>query len=270
MRQSIMGFGVFLLACAMLCALVYAVPATWVAEQLAKTSGGRVQIAQARGVWHQGSGILVLSSAPGGADAVHWRHALEWRVAALLWPSQWALRITLPEAGPPLSVMLALSRSGWTVETLPWQGVLPLAALQGLGAPFNTLALNGEAQLALATIPFLPAPSAKAPLSPNLDIHIKQLRSALAREVVLGDYVVQGTASGGGGAFVLRTISGVLQLDGAGDCRGGQRLSCSFKGTARATRRDDAVMANLLGLLGEQLGRKTQANDTDYVTELRW
>ena len=270
MRKFILGFGAFLLTCVMLGAMAYAVPATWVANHVGRASGGRLQIAQARGFWHQGSGFLVVSSAPGGSDAMHWQQALEWQLGALQWPWLWSLHIKLPEVGPPLSVLLSLNRSGWAMATTPWRGVLPLAVLQGLGAPFNTLALEGDAQFGLAAVPLVSAPPRQAPISPNIEIHIKQLRSALAREVVLGDYVVQGTASGSGGAFVLRTTSGVLQLDGAGDCRGRPRLTCSFKGTARAKRQDDAVMANLLGLLGEQQGRKRQANDTEYVTELRW
>jgi hypothetical protein len=106
--------------------------------------------------------------------------------------------------------------------------------------------------------------------SPNVEIQIKQLRSALAQGVVLGDYVVQGKAGPGAGSFVLRTAQGVLQLDGQGLCSSASRLSCSFEGTARAARRDDALIGNLLGLLGKPRNPKSQKPDEDYVTELRW
>jgi hypothetical protein len=107
----------------------------------------------------------------------------------------------------------------------------------------------------------------------NMEIHIAQLRSALARGVVLGDYVVRGVAGDGGGTFRLHTLQGVLQLDGAGKCTPGRQFSCGFEGTARTARHEDALIGNLLGLLGKQQGQKnpeSRVTDKDFVTELRW
>jgi general secretion pathway protein N len=266
------GFGLvaWAMLCVMLSALAYAIPAAWVAQRLAGASNGRVQLAHARGLWHRGSGILVLSSARGGADAVHWTQALHWHVAAVQWPLLWVLRVSLPEVGPPLAITLRLGLSGWATEIAPWRGVVPLAALAGLGAPFNTLALEGDAQIGLAAMAFASAVPAKPVTSPNVEIQIKQLRSALAQGVVLGDYVVQGKAGAGAGSFVLRTAQGILQLDGQGHCSSASRLSCSFEGTARAARRDDALIGNLLGLVGKPRNAKNQQPDEDHVTELRW
>jgi general secretion pathway protein N len=279
MRLLGYGLGGCLLTCLILGALVYAVPAIWVAEQLARASGGRVQLAHTRGLWHDGRGILVLASASGGIDAVHWTQALQWNVSALRWPVLWRVRISLPDAGPPLSATLRAGFAGWLVQTAPWRGVVPLSALSGLGAPFNTLALQGDAQIEVAGLQFPTAGAAAASTPFNVEIRFAQLRSALAQDMVLGDYVVQGSAGSGGGPFVLRTLQGVLQLEGAGKCGSVPRLSCSFEGTARAlhAQRGDARIANLLGLLGQpqrqnKPGNQTMDKDKEraYVTELRW
>ena len=250
--------GAMLLLIAIAATLVYAGPAAWVAAYVAHASGGRVQIAHARGLWHSGSGNLVLAGGAGGATATHWPQRLTWRIRprGLL---QWHLRLTLPEAGAPLEATLRTDLSGWAVDIAPWRGVIPLQALAGLGAPFNTLALEGDARIALAQVNLSSADtnSAKPAAAPNV-------------EIVLGDYAVRGTAAAGGASFNLRTLQGALLLDGAGQCTMSaikNRLACGFAGTARAARHDDALLGNLLGLLGKS---SLPPGGTTPVTELRW
>lgn len=263
--------GAMLLLIAIAATLVYAVPAAWVAAYVAHASGGRVQIAHARGLWHSGSGNLVLAGGAGGATATHWPQRLTWRIRprGLL---QWHLRLTLPEAGAPLEATLRTDLSGWAVDIAPWRGVIPLQALAGLGAPFNTLALEGDARIALAQVNLSSADtnSAKPAAAPNVEIDIARLRSALAQGVVLGDYAVRGTAAAGGASFNLRTLQGALLLDGAGQCTISaikNRLACGFAGTARAARHDDALLGNLLGLLDKS---SLPPGGATPVTELRW
>jgi general secretion pathway protein N len=260
----------------MVSALAYAVPAAWVAQYVAHATQGRVQLAHARGLWHKGNATLVLSSGTGGADAVHWSQAAQWQVNAAQWPAQWALQVTLPEIGLPLIVTVRLGLSGWAATLAPWRGAVPLSALAGLGAPFNTLALEGDAQINLSALQFASVAPARPAANP-VEIRIHRLRSALAQGAVLGDYIVQGNAGGDAGTFELRTTQGILQLDGQGKCDTGgstggtkARLSCSFAGTARATQHDDALIGNLLGLLGKQLSPGGQNTDGKPITELRW
>ncbi len=263
---SVSALMLFALASA---AIVYAIPAVWVAQRLASATGGRVMLAHVRGLWHRGSGMLVLSSGAGGADAVHWAQRIHWDVAPR-GPLLWALRITWPQVGPPLAITLGVGLSGWSAQVAPWQGVIPLSALAGLGAPFNTLALEGEAQISVTALQFSPALPVSAAQQANMEIHIAQLRSALAQGVVLGDYRLLGKASREGGTFELRTVQGALMLEGAGHCRSSEqwgRLQCGFEGTARAALHDDALLGNLLGLLGK---RQSPNSSKNPVTELRW
>jgi general secretion pathway protein N len=257
----------------MVSALAYAAPAAWVAQYVAHATQGRVQLARARGLWHNGNATLVLSSGTGGADAVHWSQAAQWQVNAVQWPAQWALHVTLPEVGPPLTITLNLGLSGWAATLAPWRGTVPLSALAGLGAPFNTLALEGDAQINLSALHFASATPANPAANP-VEIRFNRLRSALAQGVVLGDYIVQGNAGVASSTFELRTVQGILQLDGQGKCGTGSgtkaRQSCSFAGTARATRHDDALIGNLLGLLGKQRSPGGQNSDGKPITELRW
>ena len=270
MKHLYYGVGGLLLLSVMAAALAYAIPAAWVAQHLTGAAGGRVQLAHARGLWHHGSGVLVLSSGAGGANAVHWAQRVDWDVKPQRSPLLWALRVTWPEVGPPLPVMLRLGLSGWTADVAPWRGVIPLSALAGLGAPFNTLGLEGEAQIGLSALQFSSVPNVKPTAEPNMEINIARLRSAMAQGVVLGDYVLRGHANAAGGAFALRTTQGALLLDGTGQCRAHERasrLSCGFEGTARAARHDDALIGNLLGLLGKQ---QIQSSSKNPITELRW
>ncbi len=249
----------------MTAALAWAVPAAWVAQRVGTASAGRVQLAHASGLWHHGSAILVLSSGSGGADAAHWTQRLQWEVTHVRWPAQWTLRLNLPDVGTPLPVTLAWGFSGWRLEMPAWRGVIPLAALAGLGAPFNTLGLEGDAQVALSPLQLAPAVDTK-PATPNVEINIAHLRSALAQGVVLGDYQVLGKIGSRGGTYELRTLQGALQAAGNGLCEAKSRLSCHFHGTARAARQDDALIGNLGNLLG-LLGKQQSQNS---VTELRW
>ncbi len=264
--------GALLLVGLMVLAIGYAIPATWVAQRLASASGSRVQLAHARCLWHRGSGVLVLSSGVGGADAVHTPQRVQWDVSPQLWPARWDLRITSSDFGPPLLATVRLGFSGWSADVRAWRGTLPLNALAGLGAPFNTLGLEGAAQINVSTMQLSSAGSAKTAAQPNVEITLTNVRSALAQGVVLGDYALRGQIDASAGDFELRTTQGSLRLDGKGQCSLKSRWSCHFAGTARAARHDDALLGNLLGLLG-----KTQAQDSSQnpgsqnpVTELRW
>lgn len=268
MKKLSIGLGSLLLMIMMAAALAYAVPAAWVTHQLASAAKGRVQIAHARGLWHRGNGILVLSSGSGGNDAVHWAQSVHWNVAPLQWPALWALQITLPQVGPPMTVTFRVGLTSWSAQSAPWQGLVPLNVLSGLGAPFNTLALEGKVKIGLSALQFSSIANNKAAVTkPNVQIYISGLRSALAQGVILGDYVISGQASATGGTFALRTATGALLMEGNGLCMVKARLSCSFNGTARAARHDDALLGNLLGLLGKQHDQNASKHP---ITELRW
>ena len=267
MKHLYYSGGALLLLALMTIALAYAVPATWMAQHVAGATGGRVQLVRVRGLWHCGSGIVVLSSGSGGADAAHWAQRVHWDVTQIQWPATWELRVTWPELGPPLRITLSAGLSRWDAKITPWRGVISLTALAGLGAPFNTVALQGDAHVGLSELRFSSASGAKPATVSNVEITIAGLRSELAQGVVLGDYRLRGKAGAAGGAFELSTVQGTLLLDGIGQCSVKNRLSCNFEGTARAARHDDALLGNLLGLLGKQQGQNSGKNP---YTELRW
>lgn len=247
----------------------YVIPAHWVAQGVARASGERVRIAHARGWWHDGSGLLLLTSGSGGADAVYWPQRVAWRVRPAGGVLTWVAQIAWPDAGGPLTVTVRIGLPHPVLHVGAWQGRIPLPALAGLGAPFNTLALTGDARVDLPAIA-LPVISAQSERAPDLRIHIASLRSALAPGAELGDYEVLARLTPGnprGAAFTLNTLRGALQLSGAGQCLWQRRGSCSFEGQAQAAQHDEALLGNLLGLLGK---RKTSGNSPIPVTELRW
>lgn len=251
----------------MAAAVAFALPATWLAHYVARASHDRIQLAHARGLLHNGSGILMFASGSSGTNAAHWQQRLEWNIS-LRWPFQVAVRINWPEVGKPLSAMLHAHFRGWSVEIAPWHGVIPLSALSGFGAPFNTLALDGEAHVALSSLRLSTASDVRPqPADSNVKIRVVQLSSAMVQGVALGDYWVSGTVSAGGATYDLTTTDGALLLTGKGICTLQRGLACHFNGTARAAEHNDALLGNLLGLLGKS---SVPAGSNTPVTELRW
>jgi general secretion pathway protein N len=166
-----------------------------------------------------------------------------------------------PDIGPPFNALWRPGLNGGTWQFESWQGRAPLGALSGLGAPFNTLALQGNAQLTLNT---------RHTNTPGVQLTFSSLRSALAQGVLLGDYAVQGELTGvNAGAFTLATQRGILKLSGKGRCTLHRRMTCQFAGEAEAAERDRALLGNLLGLLGKTRVA-SDADTTKAVTELRW
>lgn len=267
MKRLFYSVGALFVVALMTIALAYAVPAAWMAQHVAGATGGRVQLARVSGFWHRGSGIVVLSSGSGGSDAAHWEQRVHWDVTQIQWPATWELSVTWPELGPPLRLTLSAGLSRWDAEITPWRGVIPLTALAGFGAPFNTVALEGNAHVSLSELRFSSSAGANPTPVSNVEITIAGLRSQLAQGVVLGDYRLRGKAGAAGGTFELSTVQGTLLLDGIGQCRVKNRLSCSFEGTARAAQHDDALLGNLLGLLGKQ---QVQSSSKIPFVELRW
>lgn len=223
-------------------ALVMA-PAQWVASAIARASGERLVLAEARGsIWRGQAGVVFSPGQEAGIARIGLPEALSWQV------SPWGLlagTIDLTLSHPsallqPLQLRVDPTRR---VELLATTVRLPAALLAGLGAPFNTIKPGGVISLAWQ----------------RLELHRGRMKgdvvgewqfatSALTPVAPFGDYRLRAEGGFPGTRLTLSTLSGPLELvgDGTIDEQGNLR----FTGRARALSSADAsVRAQLAGLI---------------------
>lgn len=238
-------------------ALLLQAPARWLGAAVAGATQGHLLITDSRGSIWDGSGELVLTGGAGSRDAsrlpgrAHWQ--LGWRdgapelrlqldccsggVLPLRVEPRWAgLRVALPERAEPLLRLPA----GW---------------LAGLGTPWNTLQLGG--QLRLSSRGFaLEQQGGRWQARGALELELGNLSSRLSTLAPLGSYRMSLQATGDGPARLqLSTLDGALLLQGEGLVGGG--TSSRFTGEARAAAGSEAVLNNLLNIIGRRQGERS-------------
>ncbi|OYU93029.1 MAG: general secretion pathway protein GspN [Burkholderiales bacterium PBB5] len=132
-------------------------------------------------------------------------------------------------------------------------GQWPAGWLAGLGAPFNTLGLGGTLRAASPGFT-LQSVAGRLQLAGALQLELQDASSRVSPLQVLGSYrlLLQGQAQGGDTATVqLQTTDGALLLNGTGQWTGGR---LRFRGAAQAAPGQDAVLANLLNIIGRRQG----------------
>ena len=121
-----------------------------------------------------------------------------------------------------------------------------------LGTPWNTVQLQG--QLALATTGLaLSWAQGRMELAGKAQLDLLNMSSRLSTLHPIGSY--RATLSGGAATHLaLATLEGALQLSGSGQWVG-QRLR--FTGEATAAPGSEAVLANLLNIIGRRSGARS-------------
>ncbi len=240
-------------ACGVLSALLAAAPASWVAAAVDAASAQRVQLAEARGSWRNGSALLVLRGGAHSEDAALAPGRLSWHVGlGQLWRGHVQLQLRDTALSPtPLQCLIALRPSAWQLRQLgPWRAQLPAALLQGLGTPWNTLALQARLELSAKDVE-LGSTEGRATLRGNIDLDILDVASRLSPIAPLGSYRLQLHGTGASATVALSTIGGPLQLSGDGVWNGQQ---WHFNGRGSTAPQHAAELASLLGLLGQPAG----------------
>ncbi len=252
-----------------LLALLVWPPAAWLASAQARARDGRRLLADASGSIWSGSAVPVLTGGPGSRAAAQLPGRLRWTLrpdgAALLLAlqhdccidgtlrvrvvpglGQWRLELPATAAGaqaPAAGQAPAAALAHW-----------PAAWLSGLGTPFNTLDLSGT--LILGT-PGLTLESARGRwrLDGRAELTLQGLSSRVSTVEPLGDYRLQLQGAGDGPATLrLQTLAGALVLDGQGSLAG---PVLRFQGSARAAPGYEAVLSNLLNIIGRRQGERS-------------
>jgi len=232
-------------------ALLVFAPARWLAQAVARASGGHVLLADARGTVWDGSARLVLTGGAGSSDAaalpgrVAWQLHPRWNGAAASLRSE----CCMPQ---PLAVRGVLHAGGMELRIGDGQSVWPAGLLAGLGTPWNTLQLDGEVRLATQGLSVEWA-AGRPVVAGRAELVALRVASRLSTLRPMGSYRI--TLQGGTPARLqLETLEGSLQLSGSGQWIG-SRLR--FRGEARATPDRESALANLLNIIGRRSGPRS-------------
>lgn len=240
-------------------ALVAFAPAAWLAGALAGATDGRLLLADARGSVWAGSAVPVLTGGPGSRDASRLPGRLHWTLsadgAALLLAARHAcciegtLRLRLSPGWQRLRVEVLAPPDGMPL------GHWPAAWLAGLGTPWNTLQPSGTLQVASPGL-VLEGVQGRWRFDGRLEVLLQGMASRVSTLDTLGDYriVLEGRAEGPA-TLRLDTQRGALILTGSGQWSAGTPLR--FQGEARAAPGSEAVLSNLLNIIGRRQGERS-------------
>lgn len=237
------------------CAIIWA-PARWLADALA-WSGAPVQLHNAEGTVWNGRAQVVL-------------HRDTQDRTALPGHLQWQLRPTWQGALPGL-------RARWQADcclSAPWQWHIgtdlrqlrlhaddlpenqplriPAAWLTGLGAPWNTLQLQGRLQLSTQGLALHASP-AGVQMQGRVQLEAHDLSTSLSTLRPVGSYRLVALGADRP-ALELSTLQGALQLRGTGAI-GTQGVV--FDGEARAAEGREDALSNLLNIIGQRQGARS-------------
>ncbi len=240
------------LACGGVLALVLFAPARWLASAIASASEGHVALEDARGTVWTGSAQWVLRGGQGSRDAAALPSRLSWQIRPRLHGLHMVLRAPccIPQT------VVAVLQPRWRGFALTVDDVAgthwPAALLTGLGTPWNTLQLEGQLQVSTRSLQ-LEWSSQRLQVQGQVDLMALDMASRLTTLRPMGSYRL--TLTGGPAPVLhLSTLEGGLQLAGTGQWQG-TRLR--FTGEARTSPEREAVLANLLNLLGRREGARS-------------
>lgn len=236
------GLSVFITVMVML-------PAAWIVPQFTRVTAGHVNLVDPAGSLWRGSATLMLAASSDGSGATLLPGRVEWTTAFLpLLTGRVRMTMRQTEAMPD-AVLVDASLRGSTMSA--GAIAVPATLLAGLGAPFNTLDLDGNVRLAWS-----PWRVFGTDAFGRLTVTLAEMSSRVSLVKPLGSYEAVLQAQGASSTLDLSTQKGPLLLDGHGTF---SRASASFNGTASATPDQRENLAGLLNLLGRPTGEGTVA-----------
>ncbi|RYF73071.1 MAG: type II secretion system protein N [Comamonadaceae bacterium] len=232
-------------------ALTLWAPARWLASALHSATGGQLQLINARGTVWNGSAGVALSSGAGGSDALSLPGRLSWRLR----PRADGLSGTLDLpccASAPVGFAVRRAEGGVWLALQDSATRWPAAMLSGLGAPWNTLRLEGT--LDLRTQGFsLHFQGRQLAIGGAATLDATDIASSLSTLRPLGSYRLA-LAGGAAPSLLLTTLAGPLQLAGNGAWNG---VALRFSGEASAAPGSEDALANLLNIIGRRQGARS-------------
>jgi general secretion pathway protein N len=234
----------------LLCVLLFA-PARWLTLAVDRVSGSQLQLINPRGSLWNGSAQLVLSAGEGSMA----RSALPGRFVWRIRPNLAGLQI---DVTAPCCIQQSWGWafkprfSGFQLSMTDTPSMWPMAMLQGLGTPWNTLQLEGALTLKTEQL-VLEWTSGRWAIRGKAQLNATEVATSLSQLRPVGSYTL--TLTGGETAsLALTTLQGPLMLSGQGQWVGGR---LRFAGEATAEPQREAALVNLLNILGRRDGARS-------------
>jgi general secretion pathway protein N len=249
------SLGLLALAAGLLAGAVCFAPARGLALLVGEASADHVRLLNTRGTLWQGQADLVLAGGAGSTQALALPQGLRWQLGPT-WSGGPALRLrlTAPCCAPQgLDLLLGGSFGGARLEVAPHTSQWPAAWLAGLGAPWNTIRLQGQLQLQTAGFGIEWA-QGRARLTGPFELQAQDLASSLSTLKPLGSYRLRFEPDASGSPRLqLDTLRGDLKLSGEAQWTGGR---LRFLGLAEAAPDSVDALSNLLNILGRRDGAR--------------
>jgi general secretion pathway protein N len=229
--------------------LLAMMPAAWIVPQFSRATAGHVNLVDPAGSLWRGSATLMLAAGSDGSGATLLPGRIEWTTS--FWPLfTGRAHMTMRQTDAmPEPVIVDASPRGATMTA--GQIAVPATLLAGLGAPFNTLNVEGNVRLSWTEFRVI-GRNAYGQLIVTLD----DMASSVSRVKPLGSYRVALQAQGINAGIDLSTTRGALILKGSGTIA---PESAAFNGTATASPDQRENLAGLLNLLGRHTDPDTVA-----------
>lgn len=234
----------------LLCVLLFA-PARWLTLAVTRASESKVQLINPQGSLWNGSAQLVFSAGEGSLA----RSALPGRLVWRLRPSIEGLQVHITAAcciQQNWVWTLTPRITGFQLTASDAPSVWPMAVLQGLGTPWNTLQLEGALNLKTERLALQWA-SGRWSLQGKVQLNATEVSTSLSQLRPVGSYLLTLTGSEAA-SLELTTVQGPLLLSGQGQWVGGR---LRFAGEATAEPSHEAALVNLLNILGRRDGARS-------------
>jgi general secretion pathway protein N len=232
-------------------ALALYAPAAWLSHAVMAATDGKIVLAEPRGTVWDGSAEFILAGGAGSQDAARLPSRVNWTLRPALHGAKMALQLPCCSSQ---DVLLALT-PGIGKARLDVQASrvnLPAHWLSGLGAPWNTLAPEGQLSLSNEALSIDMA-AGRTRLQGKAMLELIQVSSRLSTLKPLGDYRLE-LLGGDVPSLQLSTLQGALQLSGSGQFVGSR---IRFSGVAQAAEQREDALANLLNIIGRRQGAKS-------------
>ena len=225
--------------------VLMSLPTAWLVPLVERQTDGRVSLGDPQGSVWQGSGFI---GAAGSGDAPLvplLPGRFEWTLSPLA--AVGIVDATLRNDSA-LSRPLAISGSWSRWDIGPGSVNLPAERLAALGAPLNTVQPSGLMTLSWPSLAITRSDGATL-IDGRLQLDMTQIASALSPVKPLGAYRMHFDWQGNTARIDLKSLSGPLLLEGAGEIVGGR---LRFSGQAWAPEGEEQRLAILLNLLGQR------------------
>lgn len=234
--------------------LLAAAPAAWLVPLVQQTSHQRLSLQDTAGSVWSGRARVVVMAGVGSTDALALPGTINWRIT----PGWGGVRMVLDAAcctPAPLRVEWRATWGGWTLSLQDGQSEWPAALLTGLGTPWNTAQPAGRLRLRTQSLSFA-SDGNSLQIRGAAELDALAMSTSLSTLRPVGSYRLR--LDGGAGVdaptLALQTLDGGFVLSGAGQ-RSGTRWR--FAGEASATPETEAVLGNLLNIVGRRQGNKS-------------